>query len=124
MKETILVDTGVIVEYLKTGKGVLPTAYEQYEMVISAVTYTELLASKTFEDSALKDEVLEFCEKYFTIIEINEEIALKAADVIRTSEMTLANAYIAATALVKGIKILSDEEKKLDKVEGVEFLSI
>lgn len=124
MKEVILVDTGIIVQYLKTGKGVLPVAYEKYEMNISAATYTELLASKTFQDGNLEKEVLEFCEKYFSIKEVNEEISLKAADIIRKYQVNLAVAMIAATALVNGVKILSDDEKTFKDIEGIEMLSM
>jgi hypothetical protein len=38
MKNTIVVDTGIIVEYLKTGKGLLPSVYETYDMIISSAT--------------------------------------------------------------------------------------
>ena len=124
MKEVVLVDTGIIVEYLKTGKGVLPSAYENYEMVISAATFTELLASKTFDDEALKKEVLEFCEKYFSVKEVGTETALKAAEVLRNSDVTLATAYIAATALERNIKILTDDQKKFNGVAEVSFLKM
>lgn len=124
MKEVVLVDTGIIVEYLRTGKGVLPAAYENYEMVISAATFTELLASKTFEDEALKKEVLEFCEKYFSVKEITSETALKTAEVLRGSDVTLATAFVAATALEHGVKILSDDQKKFNSVQGVTFLNM
>ncbi|MEP7103896.1 MAG: PIN domain-containing protein [Candidatus Dojkabacteria bacterium] len=124
MKEVVLVDTGIIVEYLRTGKGVLPSAYESYEMVISASTYTELLASKTFEDEALKKEVLEFCEKYFSIKDVTAEIAMKAAEVLRNAEVTLATAYIAATALEHNIKVLTDDQKKFSEVSGLIFMNM
>jgi predicted nucleic acid-binding protein len=124
MKEKILVDTDIIVQYLKTGKGVLPTAYEKYEMVISAVSYTELLASKTFEDESLRKEVLEFCEKYFTIKEINSAIALRAAQVLRESEVNLATSFIAATALEEGMKLLSEENKNFKNIKGIEMMQI
>jgi len=124
MKEVVLVDTGIIVEYLRTGKGVLPSAYENYEMVISSATYTELLASKTFEDEALKKEVLEFCEKYFSVKDITSETAMKAAEVLRGSDVTLATAYVAATSLEHGIKVLSDDQKKFATVQGLTFLNM
>lgn len=124
MKEVVLVDTGIIVEYLKTGKGVLPSAYENYEMVISSATYTELLASKTFEDEALMKEVLEFCEKYFSVKEIKDTTALKAAEVLRNSTVTLATAYVAAAALENNIKVLTDNQQKFAGISGLTFLNM
>lgn len=124
MKEVVLVDTGIIVEYLRTGKGVLPTAYENYEMVISAATFAELLASKTFEDEALRKEVLEFCEKYFSVKDISDKTAMKTAEVLRTSDVTLATAFLAATAMEHNIKVLTDDEKKFSSVSGLTFLNM
>src|SRR5258708_13877481 len=97
MKTTILVDTGIIVQYLKTGKGILPTAYEKYKMVISAATYAELLASKTFQDENLEKEVLDFVDKYFTIRDVSKKIAHEAARIMRVNEISFAAACVAAT---------------------------
>lgn len=123
MKEVIIVDTGIIVEYLKTGKGVLPAAYEKYEMHISAASFSELLASKTFEDENLEKEVLEFCHKYFQISDITEDIARKAAQLVRNYKINLATAYIAATSLVMKVKLLTDD-KKMGDIDDVEILSL
>jgi predicted nucleic acid-binding protein len=124
MKEVIIVDTGIIVQYLKTGKGVLPEAYEKYEMNISAATYAELLASQTFQDENLEKEVLEFCEKYFSIKDVTAEIALKAADIVRKNGANLAVSLIAATAIVNKVKLLTDDAKTFSGIEGLELMSM
>jgi len=124
MKETIIVDTSVIVQYLKTGKGVLPVAYEKYNMVISVATYTELLASKTFEDANLEKEVKDFVDKYFNVVEVNKTLSDEAAKLIRASEVSLAISYVAATAIQKGYAILSEEKRSFSGINGLNFIEI
>lgn len=121
MKTTIIVDTDVITEYLKTGKGVLPVAYEKFSMVISVVTLAELMASKTFSDSSLASEVKEFVDKYFVVKEIDRKIAEKAAEIIRENEVTMAAALVAATAIVFSHKVLTNNQDEYSEIAGIEF---
>ena len=124
MKTTIVVDTKIITEYLKTGKGILPAVYEKYSMIISAASLSELLASKTFQDSSLEKEVREFVDKYFIVKDIDKKIAFEAAKLIREYEMNLASAYIAATSLVEGHKLLTEDMKTFKDIKGLEFMSV
>ena len=124
MKTVILVDTDIIIQYLKTGKGVLPSAYEKYTMAISAATYAELLSSKTFNDTNLEKEVLEFVDKYFTIREVSKKTAHEAAKLVREHELNLATAFIAATALIENVQILTEDKKTFGKIPGVKFIDL
>ena len=124
MKKEILVDSDVIFEYLKSGEGKLPEAYEKYEMFISASTYTELLASKTFEDAELEKEVIEFINKYFKIKDLNLEIAHKAAEIIRKHGTSLAVGNLAATCIVLKCELLTNSEKGLSNIDGLEFVKL
>lgn len=125
MKETITVDADIIIEYLKTGSGKLTDAYEKYTMIITPATYTEILASNTFKDSKLEEDVQSFLEEYFTVHEATKDIALKAAQLIRVkNELTLALAYVAATALETGSNLLSDRDDMYSGVEGLEMLDM
>jgi predicted nucleic acid-binding protein len=119
MKEKIIVDTNVITQYLRTGKGVLPMAYEKYEMWIPATTYAELLASSTFEDANLRDEVMEFTDKYFKVVEISKDVAIKAGEIVRQHGMTMTTALLLASCLVSECKLLSEEPDNYKKVEGL-----
>lgn len=119
MKDQILVDTDVVVQYLKSGKGLLPSVYEKYEMVLSSISVAELLASKTFEDNSLLNEVMEFVDKYFTIKDVSKEIATKAADYIRINKVNLATATIAATAVTSNIPLLSENPKDFESIGEV-----
>lgn len=124
MKSTVVVDTGIIIEYLKTGKGALPNVYEKYNMIISASVYTEILASKTFEDDSLKKEVLTFIDKYFKVREINQKTASRAAELMRGQGYTLGVAFTAATALEGGYQLLTDDEKTFKEIKGLELMKL
>jgi len=124
MKTTIVVDTGIILEYLKTGKGVLPDVYEKYSMIIPSVSVTEVLASKTFSDKGLEEEVVSFLHKYFKIEEVSEKVAHKASEIVREHGVNLMTALIAATAIVGNHKLLTEEKKHFGKIAGVEMLEL
>jgi len=123
MKEKVLVDTSIIVEYLKTGKGALPKAHEKYEMYISSSIYIELLASSTFLDKELKKEVEEFIGKYFIIDIPDTEVIQKSAEIIRIYGTTLAVSITAATCIVRGYKLLTESED-FEPINGIEFAKI
>lgn len=124
MKDKIIVDIDVITEYLKTGKGVLPKAYEEYEMYISSVVYTELLGSSTFKDEELEREVMDFVKKYFKVVAIDEATALAAAKILRNSSVVLATAMIAATSIQNTMPVLTNNAAQYKKIEGIEILSL
>jgi len=124
MKKTILVDIGIITEYLKTGKGVLPNAYERYKMQIASTTYTELLASTTFSDESLETEVRDFIKKYFEVLNVTEEIAIEAAKYVRNNDLALASAIVVAAAMLGGLELLSADKDAFSKVEGIKMLDM
>lgn len=115
----VLVEIDVITEYLKTGKGLLPSVYEKFKLKISANTATELLASKTFEDESLREDVVNFISKYFEIIPISEAIALQAATLLRAGAQNLAHALTAATAIIEDLPVVTSEAMAYANVEGV-----
>lgn len=125
MKKTILVDLGIITEYLKTGKGVLPTAYEKYSMEITSATYAELLASVTFKDEGLEKEVLEFIDKYFEVIPVTKEHGMGAAKMLReNSKLNFATALLGAVAKVDDHELLTHRPEVFDGMDGVKVLEM
>lgn len=124
MKKTILVDIGIIVEYLKTGKGLLPKAYETFKMKIVSTTYVELLSSQTFQNPELETEVLEFLHKYFEIIPVDEVVAKESAKVIREKEKTLAVSVLAGAAIAHSLELLTDDKKEFEGIDGITLVSL
>jgi predicted nucleic acid-binding protein len=124
MKESILVNIDVIIEYLKTGKGLLPQAYENYKMFISASTNAELLASKTFKDDGLKSEVKDFVKKYFEIITIDTDISEETGRILREFEVNFATALVASVAIKKDMQLLTADVNSFEKIDNVKILSM
>lgn len=124
MKDTIVVDIGIIIQYLKSGQGLLPIAYDKYKMSISASTFTELLASKTFEDQTLEKEVLDFVDKYFSVENIDKKVANEATKLIRKHNLTLGSAFVAALSISQSLPLLTDNKDLFKSVEGLELLDL
>ena len=124
MKSTVLVDIGIIVEYLKTGKGVLPTAYEKHKMLITPLTYAELLASSTFTDENLEKEVMEFVNKYFEIVSVEPKAAIEISRILRQNDLTMVSAVNAAVARVNKVDLLTDDKKTYKNIDGVQLTDL
>lgn len=123
MKDTIVIDSDIIISYLKTGSGKLTDAYEKYSMKVTPLTYTEILASSTFSDSKLESDVKSFLSEYFTVEDVTEEIAIKAAELIRKKkDITLAHAFVAATAVSLNVALLTDRDSIYDGVDGLKMV--
>lgn len=124
MKNTVLVDIDVIIEYLKSGQGLLPKAHEQFDLTITPVTYAELLASKTFEDAKLETEVDEFINKYFKVTDITAAAGVEAAKIIRAMGTNLATALVAGVAKSSAMPLLTNAKDAFDDIEGVTFAEV
>jgi predicted nucleic acid-binding protein len=124
MKSIVLVDTSIILEYLKTGKGILPTAYEKYQMWAPSTALVEIFASETFHDKSVKKDVEEFCEKYLTFKDVTKEVALVAADLVRNNKITFAKACLWALSYTEDIEVLVDsiKEEKEAKAAGIKVV--
>lgn len=119
MKEKIVVDLNVITEYLKTGKGSLPAAYEKFEMQIVPTTHTALLASETFKDESIESEVSEFIGKYFSLANFDENSAKSASKVIRENNISLASAMMVGYAIANDMPLLSNSFDEYKSIEGL-----
>lgn len=125
MKNTITVDADVIIEYLKTGEGKLTDAYEKYSMIIAPVTYSEILASQTFTEESLEQDVVSFLKEYFKIHETNEVIAHNAAKIIREhNNITMAHAFVAAMAIENKTPLLTMRPEIYDGIDGLEMVEV
>jgi predicted nucleic acid-binding protein len=122
--DKILVDTSVIVRYLKTNDGILPDILGSYTLLVSVVTLTELLASAKAADQKAKAEMRNFLVDNFQIVPLSEEIALHAADIVRGQDATLAQSYIAATSIKHDAPLLTYELKVFDAVPDLQLIDL
>ncbi len=122
--QKLLVDTTIIVEYLKTGKGVLGSVMDTYTLFIPMVVYTELLAIKRAENDNVSRQIRDFISDNFELIQINSTIAATAGKVLRDYEVTLAHSLIAATALEEDIPLLTYDMHIFDRVANLKLVDI
>ena len=91
-------DTNIVIDWLKR----IPAAtaelglYDRHQ--ISRIVWTEILAG---EDGSARDLVLQALS-HFAIVELDERIAMVAAEIRFRSRMKLMDAFILATAQVHG----------------------
>ncbi len=123
--EQILIDTSVAVRYLKSADGILSEILGNgYELVISAVLVTELTASRRASDKQAHRKLLDFVQDNFKVIAVDEHIASRAGDLIRTLDITLGQALVAATALHKDLPLLTYELKVFDSIPNLKLIDI
>ena len=88
---------------------------------ISVVTYSEALVHSF--DTGKEDLMVERIDSLVTdIFDVSASVARKAAQLRSTSKIKLPDALIAATAIEKGLTLLTFDEKLAKKVPGAEML--
>jgi predicted nucleic acid-binding protein len=119
-----LIDTNAVIDYLAevmpaTGLAFMDVIFDSNEIVISVVTHIELLGFQAPED---------YIQKCRSLIELAEVIPLVDADIVeraiqirRDTKLKLPDAVIAATALVRGLILVSRNEKDFGRVSGLAY---
>lgn len=88
---------------------------------ISVVTYSEALVHSF--DTGKEDLMVERIDSLVTdIFDVSASVARKAAQLRSTSKIKLPDALIAATAIEKGLTLLTFDEKLAKEVPGAELL--
>ena len=88
---------------------------------ISVVTYSEALVHSF--DTGKEDLMVERIDSLVTdIFDVSASVARKAAQLRSTSKIKLPDALIAATAIEKGLTLLTFDEKLAKRVPGAELL--
>ncbi|RMD76940.1 hypothetical protein D6810_02505 [Candidatus Dojkabacteria bacterium] len=126
MKDVVYVDTSIIIEFLNTGEGLLPIAYERYQMWIPATSLIDIFASKTFKDEKLEKDVIQFFKKYFSVTDVDREKSLVASKIVRDFKVTFSKACLWASAITEDIELLVDtlEDEIKAKEAGVKAIRL
>lgn len=123
--EQILIDISVAVRYLKTADGILAEILGNgYVLCISSELIVELMASRRASDPKAHQELKNFIDDNFKVINVDEAIASKAGDLIRTLDITLGQALVAATSLEKDMPLLTYELKVFDSIPDLKLIDI
>lgn len=122
----ILVDSDILIQYSRgdeTAAIWLEAASERDEIVISVVTEIELLYG-SFDKRHLK-EILQLLST-FEIIQIDEEVSKRASSLVTkyclSHRLSMPDALIAATALVKNISLGTINRKDFRYIDGLRLI--
>ena len=121
MEQKYLIDTNSLIDAQsrklpEKGLAFFADAINDY-FTVSFVTYIEFLGYKAVTQ-ANKDFIA-----LATIIEIDKDIIDSCIELRKTSNIKLPDAIIAATALVKNLTIITNNEKDFENIEGLKFVN-
>jgi len=103
-----LVDTNIFIDHFR---GYAPAtvffeSLDKNNVIFSAISESEIIAGKKCSENKKKEEILQFLGKWHKI-DVNNPIAVKAGDLAREYGIELADAIIAASALINKSELLT-----------------
>lgn len=120
----MLIDTDVLIWYLKGNKKAYKVLEEQRRFFISVVTYIETIQGMRNKQE-LKELRTAFRSWNTKILYIDEEISTKAMFFVErhflSHSLQLADSLIAATALVHGVPVLTGNDKHFKVIKELEI---
>lgn len=120
----MLIDTDVLIWYLRGNKNAQEIIESQNGFFVSAVTYIELVQGMRNKDE-LNELRFAFRNWNTKILYINEEITSKAMFYIErhflSYSLELADALIGATAIVNGLPLLTGKDKHYKMIAEIDI---
>ena len=115
-------DTNTVIYYLQqlfpqSAETFIDNLLKEERPIISAITEIELLCWKAATEKDL--EVLNDFITECLVIELEQPIKIKTAEIPKTNRIKLPDAIIAATALVYGLTIISRNIDDFKNIDGL-----
>ncbi|HSX08961.1 MAG TPA: type II toxin-antitoxin system VapC family toxin [Candidatus Saccharimonadales bacterium] len=122
--KTILLDTSIIIDYLrmknKKDQTVLFQLTEKkYAFAISLITYTELYSGRGVWEKEGAQKELEEALSYMKILPFEKDTAKKAGEIRAKFGTDILDAIIAATAFEHKIELVTLNTKDFEKINGL-----
>jgi len=111
----LLIDTDIFIDHLRGAKEFRP---KQHRVHYSVVTRAELFAGNS---------ATEVCARLlapFRQVDVDRAIAERAGRIARESGTRLPDALIAATAIERGLNVVTRNRKHFEPIRGVRIRSI
>lgn len=112
---TVLLDTNIVLSHLRDNT--LDKAPAEMEFVISVITEAEVLRLPGLgkDELASVEKFISLCK----VVNVDSDIARKAAELGRTRKTKLPDLLIAATALHFGLEIMTFDAKDFRRIPGL-----
>lgn len=120
----VLLDTTVLVDHLRNfgpATTFLKETRTLSQMAVSVITVAEVLSGKDCADPSVRSQVEGFIEA-LERIDVDMEVAAKAADFRRRYGTPLADALIAATAQIEGMSLYTKNAKDFGKIREIKTI--
>ncbi|HAI22324.1 TPA: hypothetical protein DCP77_00860 [Candidatus Collierbacteria bacterium] len=122
----IIIDSSIIIEFLRTGKGLWLRLVEEkekntIELIVPAVVVAELWSGKSVNDSK-KERYLKRMLEITIVKELSENEAKMAGKIRRNFGVSLADAMVASCAMInKKAELVTLNVKDFVKIKGVKI---
>lgn len=125
MTSEYLLDTNILIYYtqgLEITKNFVDNFTPQYSFNISILTKIEFLGWDKHTDDGFKKckELIEHANIY----QVDEAVSNKAIELKRRNKIKLADAIIAATALLNNLKLVTRNADDFKMLEGLEVVNV
>ena len=122
----ILIDTSVIIDFQrvkeKKNTWLYKLASSGQDLYVSILTHTELHAGSSIWEDKRKKKELEVVLKDLKILPLTPEISEMSGKVKYLSGIKIADAIIAATAVINKISLATLDQKDFPKVKGLDLI--
>lgn len=109
--DTVLVDTDVFIDHLR---GAHRLKYPSGRLAYSVVTRCELFAGKHVNEDAVHTLLSPFDE-----VDVDRDVAERAGRIRRESGIRTPDAIIAASALIQGLALVTNNVRDFERIEGL-----
>ena len=119
----ILIDTNVFIDFLRNHQPAVKffeSVFGMDDILFSAITESELVAGKECDDYNKKEKLLHFLHSWKKI-EVSNQIAVLAGDIVRKYDVHLPDAIIAASAIIFKAELMTKNTKDFQKIENLKI---
>lgn len=123
--EKILVDTDVIIDFLRGYKKRIKQVFQQIEdkKIKAYISWINVIEIYSGIDAEEKELILSELFSLFEIISCNWSSSKLAGELRKTHNLSLADSLIASLSLTNRLKLFTFNKRDFSKIKGVSFYS-